>query len=229
MSFGRANRAVGVKTVGATALTVAALACALATGDSAYGASLKQDVNSPVTELTQFTNPANPQPIVPPKPAAPARTAGKAKPPASLPQTTPAETAATVNKLLAPRQSDPNVPLPQENLAEIPAENAPLSGPSLYGHNELGTGLWGLFWACGSRFRRIAGRLRCPQHLVRRPAPRGASRRAVSALLRHCHRSALKMPGSLHRFPSKVYSPLGVGNTQPRHNARPVYNEGKNS
>ena len=144
MLFVRAMRqAAATVTARTTVLGAAALACCLAPTSFAYAASLKQDVNSPFTESTQFTNPAAPQPIVPPAAAAAARNTGKAKAPPSLPKTTPADTAATVNKLLAPRQSDPNVPLPQENLAEIPSQDEALRGPRLYGHDESGNGVVG--------------------------------------------------------------------------------------
>ena len=152
MSFGRWMRQVEARRVPGTPARTArlgamALACCLALGDFAYAASLNQDVNSPAPSPTQFINPAAPQPIVPPPKAQAARPrspgpAGPAKP-ASPPQTTPADTAAVVNKLLAPRQSDPNVPLPQENLAEGPVENAPLSGPRVYGRDESGNGVMG--------------------------------------------------------------------------------------
>jgi hypothetical protein len=143
MLFGRGIGRVTARTAGATVLTAAVLFCALATADSAYAASLKQDVNSPVPQSATFINPAAPQPIVPPAAAPAARAAGKAKTPAPSPQVTPADTAAVVNKMLAPRQSDPNVPLPQENLAEAPVENAPLTGPRVYGRDESGNGVMG--------------------------------------------------------------------------------------
>jgi hypothetical protein len=53
------------------------------------------------------------------------------------------DTANTVNKLLAPRQADPNVPLPQEDLAQSPSDDAPLTAPRLYGRNESANGVLG--------------------------------------------------------------------------------------
>jgi hypothetical protein len=152
MLFGRRMRPVEASRVSraagrTTRLGATTLVCCLALADFAYAASLNQDVNSPAPSPAQFINPAAPQPIVPPPKAQAARPrgtspAGPAKV-ASPPQTTPADTAAVVNKLLAPRQSDPNVPLPQENLAEGPVENAPLSGPRVYGRDESGNGIMG--------------------------------------------------------------------------------------
>jgi hypothetical protein len=54
------------------------------------------------------------------------------------------ETAKTVNRLLAPRMSNPDVPLPQENLAEEPSDHKPLTGPQIYGRGEQGGGGGGL-------------------------------------------------------------------------------------
>jgi hypothetical protein len=152
MLFGQGQRQAAARTIartplGATLLGTAALLFCLATENPAYAASLNQDVNSPASSPVQFINPAAPQPIVPPPKATAARprSSGPASPAkaASPPQTTAADTAAVVNKLLAPRQSDPNVPLPQENLAEVQVENAPLSGPRVYGRDESGNGIMG--------------------------------------------------------------------------------------
>lgn len=56
----------------------------------------------------------------------------------------PAPNAAEiVGKLLAPRASNPDVPLPHPDLAEKSEAPAPLTGPTLYGRQEPGGGVLG--------------------------------------------------------------------------------------
>lgn len=71
--------------------------------------------------------------------------AQKKVPPPSIASPAQAPTGAeVVGKLLAPRASDPDVPLPLPNLAEKSQAEAPLTGPQLYGRGEQGGGILGL-------------------------------------------------------------------------------------
>ena len=83
-------------------------------------------------------------------PAAPARRSqpvqiaqGKAaRAPVGISEPTP-NAAEIVGKLLAPRASNPDVPLPHPDLAEKSEAPAPLTGPTLYGRQEPGGGVLG--------------------------------------------------------------------------------------
>ena len=77
-----------------------------------------------------------------PRPLAQAKT--KAPPPAVAPATPPQTGAEIVGKLLAPRASDPDVPLPHPNLAEPAAANAASNRPHIFGRGEEGGGVLGL-------------------------------------------------------------------------------------
>lgn len=71
--------------------------------------------------------------------------AQKKGPPPAIASPEPAATGAEiVGKLLAPRASDPDVPLPLPDLGEKSQAEAPLTGPQLYGRGEPGGGILGL-------------------------------------------------------------------------------------
>lgn len=76
--------------------------------------------------------------------AAPAAKAGgKSTATGVAPQPSAIDTANTVNKMLAPRAVDPNVPLPQQDLAQVPSENGPSGRTRFYGRNESENGVLG--------------------------------------------------------------------------------------
>lgn len=115
-------------------------------GGEGYAATLKQNLNADSAMVAQNDLPAATQGfVVAPTvhAATSAKPAGKAAAPSALPQPTAIDTANTVNKLLAPRPSDPNVPLPQGDLAQVPSENAQPSGTRFYGRNESQDGVFG--------------------------------------------------------------------------------------
>ena len=131
-----------------------AVAMALAVGvgleNESYASSLNQNVNSgaPSRALIVAQNDQSSSTqgfVVAPKPAPVAKTTKAAKPqaPGVQPLPSPVDTANTVNKLLAPRPSDPNVPLPQQDLAQVPSENGPGSKSRFYGRNESENGVLG--------------------------------------------------------------------------------------
>ena len=84
-------------------------------------------------------------------PATPPAGRSKARPPAKAKSTggpveisEPMPSAAEiVGKLLAPRASDPEVPLPHPDLSEKSEAPASLTGPTLYGRQEPGGGVLG--------------------------------------------------------------------------------------
>ena len=82
--------------------------------------------------------------VAEPAPAAklqsrPVRIQAPPRPAAGPPPPTGAE---IVGKMLAPRVSDPDVPLPRGDLAESPSGNAASSSPQLYGRADPGDGVF---------------------------------------------------------------------------------------
>ncbi|MBV8393620.1 MAG: hypothetical protein JOY81_10605 [Alphaproteobacteria bacterium] len=123
---------------------VAAFAAGAGVQSEGYASSLNQNVSSGAVLMAQNDVPAMTQGFVVAPKAAPApKGAPKPAAPGVAPPTSAVDTANTVNKLLAPRPSDPNVPLPQEDLAQVPSENGPLTGPRFYGRNESQNGVLG--------------------------------------------------------------------------------------
>jgi len=132
------------------ALAAAAVGFCLGATGVAWASSLNQNLNSseavasargafgPIQSIVVAQ--AAPQ-ITPPARAG--RQTAPAKALSNVPQPSPIDTADTVNKLLAPRPSDPNVPLPRENLVQTQADEAPLTGPRLYGRDESANGIVG--------------------------------------------------------------------------------------
>lgn len=81
-------------------------------------------------------------PVVRPRPVVPVQVKVA---PSPIGTTAPAPTAAEiVGKLLAPRASDPDVPLPHPDLSGKSEGGGPLTGPTLYGRSEPGGGVLGL-------------------------------------------------------------------------------------
>jgi len=108
--------------------------CVLAAAISALPA-----VRSYAADLDQNLKLANPLVVaqaIPPK-------GSKAVPQAS-PVTPNASGAKIVGKLLANPPSDPDVPLPQSNLATRPPADGPLDHPTVFGRQEEGGGVFGL-------------------------------------------------------------------------------------
>ena len=94
----------------------------------AYAADLNRNLNSgPPLIVAQASNSKTP----------------KAAPPAS-PMAPNATGAEIVGKMLAPRPSDPDVPLPRGDLAARPADDGSRDGPTVYGRQEEGGGVFGL-------------------------------------------------------------------------------------
>lgn len=80
-------------------------------------------------------------PVARPRPIVPVQTRVA---PSPIGAAAPAPTAAEiVGKLLAPRASDPDVPLPHPDLSEKSESGGPLTGPALYGRSEPGGGVVG--------------------------------------------------------------------------------------
>jgi hypothetical protein len=113
---------------------IACRICLLAAAISAlpvvcsYAADLNQTLKSPTPFVVA--------PAAPPKGA-------KAGPQAS-PVAPTATGAEIVGKLLSNPPSDPDVPLPQGNLAARPPADGPADHPTLFGRQEDGGGVFGL-------------------------------------------------------------------------------------
>jgi hypothetical protein len=108
--------------------------CLLATALSAlpalcsYAADLNQNLKSPTPFVMAQATPSK---------------GAKAVPQAS-PVAPNANGAEIVGKLLANPPSDPDVPLPQSNLATRPPADSPLDHPTIFGRQEDGGGVFGL-------------------------------------------------------------------------------------
>jgi hypothetical protein len=125
------------------AAALAALAIGGAAANLTYAASLNQDLNSPKAASGAAPAFRHKQTVVGPTKAGRAPHAVTERALSAGPQPSAADTARTVNRLLAPRSSDPKVPLPQENLAQEPAGYTPLDGPRIYGRGEQGGAVLG--------------------------------------------------------------------------------------
>jgi hypothetical protein len=125
------------------AAALAALAIGGAAANLTYAASLNQDLNSPKAPPGVAPASGHKQSVVGPGKAGRAPPAVTERALSAGPQPSAANTANTVNRLLAPRASDPKVPLPQENLAQEPAAYAPLDGPRIFGRGEQGGAVLG--------------------------------------------------------------------------------------
>jgi hypothetical protein len=131
------------------ALTAGALAALSA--DFTYAAVLNQNLGirperaEPRAEATPLMVPA-PVAVLAPGGGPAAVIPVQAKPasrPVGISEPVPSA-AEIVGKLLAPKASDPNVPLPHPDLQAKSEAGAPLTGPTLYGRSEPGGGILGL-------------------------------------------------------------------------------------
>jgi len=129
---------------GAAALAaLSALAMDGAAANLTYAASLNQDLNSPKAPPGVLPASGHKQSVVRPGRAGQTPHAVTERALSAGPRPSAANTAITVNRLLAPRASDPKVPLPRENLVQEPAAYAPLNGPRIYGRGERGGAVLG--------------------------------------------------------------------------------------
>jgi len=142
MSFPLVARRTVLRRVAAAGAAAAVLVSGAAVNFS-YAASLNQDLKTSAASSAASSASLRKQGVLGTAkgkkaiPTAPGRTL------TAGPQPSAANTANTVNRLLAPRASDPKVPLPQENLAQEPASYKPLEGPRLYGREEQGGAVLG--------------------------------------------------------------------------------------
>jgi hypothetical protein len=95
-----------------------------------YAADLNQNLKSPAPFVVAQATPPKPK-------------GNKAAPQAS-PVAPNASGAEIVGKLLSNPPSDPDVPLPQGNLATRPPADSPLDHPTIFGRQEDGGGVFGL-------------------------------------------------------------------------------------
>jgi len=133
----------------AAALTAGALATLSA--DFTYAATLNRnlgiwqedaDVPAEKAPLMVVDPVAALPPVARPRPVVPVQAKVA---PSPIGTTAPGPTAAEiVGKLLSPRASDPDVPLPHPDLSEKSQDGRPLTGPTLYGRSEPGGGVVGL-------------------------------------------------------------------------------------
>jgi hypothetical protein len=94
---------------------------------SAYAADLNQNL--------KVTSPAIVAQATPPK---------GTKAPQASPMAPPATGAEIVGKMLANPPSDPDVPLPQRDLATRPPTDGPADRPTIFGRQEEGGGVFGV-------------------------------------------------------------------------------------
>jgi len=125
------------------AAALAALAISGGTANLTYAASLNQSLNSPEAPSGVAPASKHKQAVVGSGKAGRAPHIVTERALSAGPQPSAADTARTVNRLLAPRASDPKIPLPQENLGQEPAAYAPLDGPQIYGRGEPGGAVLG--------------------------------------------------------------------------------------
>jgi hypothetical protein len=140
-------RSILEKAVALAVTGMAALAFLPGAANQTYAASLNQNLSLPqALPAGSGTRSHSQAAVVTPKtiPTGPGKPAVLAKALSAAPPPSAVDTANTLNKLLAPGASNPDVPLPQENLAEAPPAYTPLDGPQIYGRREQGGGVLGL-------------------------------------------------------------------------------------
>lgn len=129
------SRVVRALSLAGFGLFAACLGC-IAVVDAANGVVLAETplvVADPAPATAKLSDPAQPAPRKP--------VAAKIAATPIAPQPSAAE---IVGNLLAPKASDPDVPLPQPGLAVAPPANEPSTGARIFGRGEEGGGVLGV-------------------------------------------------------------------------------------